>query len=454
MPPDRTAPKARQKDTAMLREPLTMFCYTDLSGAIRGKGFPSRLLDKRLKGGIGWTPTNLMFTAFGTIAEFVWGPFGDLTLMPDPDTKVEVDFGDGTAAERFFLCDVHETDGTPWDCCPRTLLKEAVAALKALTGLTLRTTFEHEFIYAGANARPADNYALDAVRRHGVFGETFLGALTAAGVPVDTYLPEFAAGQFEVTVPPLEPLAACDAAVTLKEMARATAWRLDSTVSFSPRLAPQGLGNGVHIHFSLWDEAGNPISYDASRPHGVSAQAGSFLAGIVRHMPALLAFTAPSPVSYLRLVPHSWTGIWSNIGVRDREAGLRICPTFGQSEEATAQQFNFEFRAADATANPYLALAVIIRAGLAGLGEDLAMPEPTMGEDPGAMTPAAREARSIARLPSSVDLAMSALAGDVAVQGFLPKPLLEAYRANKAGEFAIVREWTPEEICRRYAEVY
>lgn len=438
----------------MLREPLTMFCYTDLSGAVRGKGFPSRLLDKRLRGGIGWTPTNLMFTALGTIAESAWGSFGDLTLMPDPDTRVEVDFGDGTPAERFFLCDVHDTDGTPWDCCPRRLLKEAVAALKARTGLTLRTTFEHEFIYAGAHARTADNYALDAVRRHGAFGETFLAALTTAGVPVDSYLPEFAAGQFEVTVPPLEPLAACDAAVTLKEMARATAWRLDSSVSFSPRLSPDGLGSGVHIHFSLWDEAGNPVSHDPSGPHGVSARAGSFLAGIVRHMPALLAFTAPSPVSYLRLVPHAWTGIWSNIGVRDREAGIRICPIFGQSEEAIARQFNFEFRAADATANPYLALAVIIRAGLTGLDENLAMPEPTVGEDPEAMTLAVREARSIARLPSSVDAAMAALAADATVKGFLPKPLLSAYLANKMAEFAIARDWTPEDICRRYAEVY
>lgn len=438
----------------MLREPLTMFCYTDLSGAVRGKGFPSRLLDKRLKAGIGWTPTNLMFTALGTIAESVWGSFGDLTLMPDPDTGVEVEFGDGTPAERFYLCDVHDTDGTPWDCCPRTLLKEAVAALKARTGLTLRATFEHEFVFAGANARTGDNYALDAVRRHGRFGETFLAALTAAGVPVDSYLPEFAPGQFEVTVPPLEPLAACDAAITLKEMARATAWRLGSAVSFSPRLSPDGLGSGVHIHFSLWDEAGNPVSHDASGPHGVSARAGSFLAGIVRHMPALLAFTAPSPVSYLRLVPHAWTGIWSNIGVRDREAGIRICPTFGQSEEATARQFNFEFRAADATASPYLALAMIMRAGLAGLDEELPMPQPTVGEDPEEMSPATREARSIARLPTSVDAAMAALGADVTVQGFLPKPLLDAYRANKAAEFAIARDWPPEEICRRYAEVY
>ena len=191
----------------MLREPLTMFCYTDLAGVVRGKGFPSRTLDKRMKSGIGWTPTNLMFTALGTIADSVWGSFGDLTLMPDPDTKIDVDFEDGTPSERFFLCDVVETDGAPWQCCPRSLLKDAVTALRTEAGLDLRATFEHEFVYAGGNGRTGDNYALDAVRRHGAFGETFLAALAAAGVPVDSYLPEFAAGQFEVTVPPLQALA-------------------------------------------------------------------------------------------------------------------------------------------------------------------------------------------------------------------------------------------------------
>ena len=438
----------------MLREPLTMFCYADLSGTVRGKGFPSRLIDKRLKGGIGWTPTNLMFTAFGTIAASAWGPHGDLTLMPDAGTRVEVDFDDGTPAERFFLCDVQNTDGTPWDCCPRTLLREAAKALFDETGLALRATFEHEFIYSGANERTADNYALDAIRRHGDFGETFLGALNAAGIEVDGYLPEFGPGQFEVTVPPTEALAACDGAVILKEIARATAWRRGHRVSFSPRLSPEGLGSGVHVHFSLWDEDGKPVSHDAGRPQGVGAQAGSFLAGIVRHMQALCAFTTPSPVSYLRLVPHTWTGVWSSIGYRDREAGIRICPTFGTSDDAIARQFNFEFRAADATANPYLQLAVIIRAGLTGLRENLPMPEPTLEQDPEAMTAEDRQARDIARLPASVDEAFAALSADRTVQGFLPGRLLDAYLTNKRAEFALGRDWSPEEICRRYAEIY
>ncbi len=168
--------KPAPAEAPTLRDPLTMFCYADLAGAIRGKGFPTRMLAQKLKSGVGWTPTNIMFTALGTIAPSPWGPHGDLMLMPDPATKVEVDFGDGSPAERFFLCDLRNTDGSAWDCCPRSFLKNAIAALEKETGLHLMATFEQEFVYSGANERVGDMYALDAVRRHGNFGEIFLGA--------------------------------------------------------------------------------------------------------------------------------------------------------------------------------------------------------------------------------------------------------------------------------------
>ena len=438
----------------MQNDALTMFCYTDLSGQVRGKGFPTRTLERRLKGGIGWTPNNLMFTALGTIAPGAWGAHGDVTLMADKTTGVEVDFRDGTPAERFFLCDVQNTDGTPWDCCPRTLLRDAVAEFLAETGLTLKATFEQEFVYTGANARNGDNYALDAIRRHGAFGETYLGALHTAGVEVDSYLAEFCPGQFEVTVPPQDAIAACDTTMIVRELARATAFRRGHGVSFSPRVRPDAMGSGVHIHFSLWDQGGVPVSHDPTRPFGLSLVAGAFLSGIVRHMPALCAFTAPAPVSYLRLVSHSWTGVWSNVGVRDREAGLRICPTFGTSPEAVARQFNFEYRAADATGNPYLQLAMILRAGLSGIRAALPPPEPTLDQDPESMPPEALAARHILRLPSSAQAALAALQADPVVQGFLPPRLYQAYIANKQAEIDLTAGWTPEEICRRYAEVY
>jgi glutamine synthetase len=438
----------------MIREPLTMFCYVDISGTVRGKGFPSHLLEKRLASGVGWTPTNIMFTALGTIAPSPFGPFGDLILRPDPNAVANVDFGDGSPREHFFLCDLLETDGSPWVCCPRTFLRNVADELKRETGVTARVAFEHEFFYAGARGRVGDMYALDAVRRHGAFGETFLAALAQCGIEADSYLSEFGEDQFEVTFPPEGPLAACDKAVILRELARGTAWRLGHTVSFSPRMNPTSIGNGLHIHVSLWDEAGNPISHDPKGSRGVSATAGSFLAGVLRHMPALCAFTAPTPVSYLRLVPHMWSAAWNSLGYRDREAGIRICPTFATSERSTAEQFNFEYRAADASACPYIQVATILKAGLVGLKENLPMPEPLVDQDPGAFTEAERQKRGIVRLPTTLGAALDALDADKVVQGFLPRRLLEAYRGNKRAELAVGKDWTPEELCRRYAEVF
>ena len=438
----------------MNREPFTMFCYADISGQLRGKGFPTRHLEKRLKSGVGWTPTNIMFTALGTIAPSQWGPWGDVLMMPDRKAEANVDFGDGLPKEHFFLSDILETDGTPWDCCPRTLLRNAAADLRREAGIRLGVAYEHEFIYSGANGRTGDMYTLDAVRRHGSFGEVFLAALDQCGVDADSYLSEFALNQFEVTFPPEEPLLACDKAIFVREMARATAARFGHTVSFSPRVATKGIGNGLHIHMSLWDEAGKPVSHDPKGPSGVSATAGKFLAGILKHMPALCVFTAPTPVSYLRLVPHVWSAAWSSIGFRDREAGIRICPTFATSERSQAEQFNFEFRAADATANPYIQLAVMIRAGLEGLRQNLALPEPTINQDPGNFSEAERRKRGIVRLPATLAEALAALDADKTVQGFLPPRFLTAYRDNKRSELELTKDWDGEELCRRYVEVY
>ena len=136
----------------MQREHLVMFCYCDIAAQVRGKGFPVSQLAKRLRTGIGWTPTNIMLTAFGPIAESPWGPFGDLLLMPDPATEVDVEFGEEHPREHFFLADVLQTDGQPWDCCPRTFLK-ALAALEQQAGLRLVSAFEQEFYYEGADER-------------------------------------------------------------------------------------------------------------------------------------------------------------------------------------------------------------------------------------------------------------------------------------------------------------
>src|SRR5579885_1229189 len=151
----------------MQSEPLVFVGCCDLAGIVRGKGFPAAELEHRLVKGVGLTHSNIMMSAFGPIYRTPFGTLGDLMLVPDPATRVEVAF-DGGAAERFYLGDIRNTDGSPWECCPRHFLRRALAALEETAGLSLLAAFEQEFVYTGVEERPGATYALDAWRRRRV----------------------------------------------------------------------------------------------------------------------------------------------------------------------------------------------------------------------------------------------------------------------------------------------
>ena len=173
----------------MLREELIFVGTCDIAGHVRGKGFPASELPSRRKKGIGRTHSNLMQTAFGPIFDTPFGTGGDLMIVPDPEAEVRVDFTDGSAPEHFFLGNIENTDGSPWECCPREFLRRSVEALKEASGLELSAAFEQEFVYTGNEERPGDAYSLGAFRRQGVFGENLVAALRAAGVAPDSFLP-------------------------------------------------------------------------------------------------------------------------------------------------------------------------------------------------------------------------------------------------------------------------
>src|SRR5690606_31323446 len=390
----------------MRREPLIMACCSDIAGQVRGKAFPVRDFERRCDSGIGWCPTNVQITAFDQIAETPFGALGDLLLVPDPATRVEVDFGPDEPADRFVLGDIVHTDGRPWACCLRTALKDALAALEAETGLRLLAAFEHEFHFAGDAGEPGGAYALRSMRRGARLGETLLAALDQAGIEVELFHPEYGIAQYEISVAPRPGLTAADQAVILRELTRSVGERLGQRVSFAPVVAGMGVGSGVHVHMSLVDQAGEPVMYDAGGPGGLSVIGGSFAAGIVRHLPAVVALTAAATVSYQRLVPHRWSAAFDNLGLRDREAALRICPV--REDGDVARSYNLEYRAADAAASPYLLLAALVRAGLQGLREGLATPHPTE-EDLALCSEAELTARGIRRLPTSLPDALAAL---------------------------------------------
>lgn len=431
---------------------LVQIVTTDLVALTRGRSVAADDEASWRRGGVGWVPANSALTPFGTIADpNPWGSSGDLRLVPDLATRICVAAGEGRPPLHVVLADITELDGAPWRCCPRAFLRDALAALDA-AGFRLAVAFEQEFVLGGLPGAPAPSFSLAAHRRAEPALTRLFAALRQAGTEPETILAEYGAEQFEVTCRPTAALAAADRAVLIRVVVRDLMTAAGLTASFSPKPAPDGVGSGVHIHFSLRDRDGHPVTHDPSRPGALSQAAGQFAAGIVRHLPALCAIAAPSPVSYLRLAPHHWSAAYTCLGERNREAALRICPLPATAADP-ARGFNLEFRVADATANPYLALGALVRAGLEGLRARLPDP-PLVNTDPSAMTEAERARRGVRRLPTSLADALAALAADATASGWFAPDLLATFRGVKQAEIALAADLDDVGICDRYRAVY
>ena len=208
-------------------------------------------------------------------------------------------------------------------------------------------------------------------------------------------------------------------------------------VSFAPMADPNGVANGTHIHFSFLDGDGHPVLYDAQRPWQMSDTGRHFVAGILYHLPALCAVTAPSVASYYRLRPNRWAPVHADIGIADRGAALRVAPLNGADPAQRSRQFNVEFRVCDATANPYLALAAVVQAGLDGIRAQRQI-----------------DAGSRRALPASLAQALALLEQTPAATDWLGAELLAGYLLFKRAEYQALESVEESEICRRYAEVY
>lgn len=438
--------------------PLVSIVTTDLAGITRGRPLSHARYAKAAETGVGWVPANICLTPFNGIADpNPWGSAGDLRLLPDTTARYTTGSTGAVTPFDMAMSDIVELDGAPWIACSRTQLKDALAALKAATGLTLLATFEQEFTLrtavADPDAVPLHAFSFEALRAVDPFAPRLVACLEEAGVEPEMVLAEYGANQFEITHAPTDALSAADRAVAIREITREVARHAGVRASFSPKLSPNQVGNGVHIHFSLRDAAGLPATYDPARAGGLSSQAASFCAGILKHLPAFVAFTASSVPSYYRLGPHNWSSSYTWLGERDREATLRICPVVRIGGRDLAPQFNIEFRAADATANPYLALAVLVRAGLAGLTDDLPAP-PIVTGDPSVMGEAERAENGLRRLPESLDDALAALSADPVVRSWFAPRLLDSFIAVKRAEIGLMAGLDREAVCAAYGDRY
>lgn len=435
----------------MTQPALRFVATSDLAGKLRGKG----VFGRSAKAGqlsVGWVPTNALITCFDTIGDGPYGPLGDLVLAGDPDTVCRVPGGSGMPDTELVLGDVLHLDGTPFECCPRSLLKAAIARLRAVSGLDVIAAFEHEFLVDGLNRGPGDSFTHAGFRALAPFGAELGAAMDSAGMSPELLIREFGPDQAEVTMGPKPALRAADEAVLFRAMTQAVAERHGLRASFTPLVAPGSVGNGVHVHLSLRDPDGNPAAYDADRPAGLSAAAGAMVAGLLCRLPDILAILAPSVISYARLVPHRWSAAFSNLGRMDREASVRICPV-PQGSRTAAARFNWEVRPCDSAASPYLVLAAILHAMADGTEENMSPPTPTEG-DLSELDAAGLAALGVERLPESLPVALSRFSRSAAVVRWFGQTFVDVYRAHKFSEMERVAGMPEEDLYALYRASY
>lgn len=425
---------------------LAFVATCDLVAMVRGRALPRATL---LSGGtgVGWVPADLALTAFGGIADpNPFGPLGDLRLRPDLSTEVLLPpAASGGAPLNFFLANQTGIDGAPWECDPRNTLQVAIAKLLSTSGLSLMASFEHEFTLQGldGSSLAGNPFGLDTLRAAEPFGTQLLAALGAAGLEIENWLAEYGAGQFEITLKPSSALVAADRAIILREIVRDIARANSLRASFAPLQNTASVSNGVHVHLSLWRD-GLPVTYQAGAPGDISPIASNAFAGILAHVESLLVWTAPSQISFLRLKPHRWSAAAICIAKQNREALLRICPIIGFGGGDPAPTFNIEYRAADATANPWLVLAVLIQAMVDGLERKTDLPEIVLGDLNG----------PVPLLPTTLSEAIVTFKKDpVAAAWFAPDMVATHLGIREAEAHAMVG-LTDDEMCARYSSVY
>lgn len=324
--------------------------------------------------------------------------FGDFSLQPDLGTLRAIPWQPGTA---LVICDHVKHDHSLVEESPRSVLRRQLASLKK-QGLSCYCASELEFYlfnqtYHSAFAsgyrdlQPSSDYRIDYHLMQPTRDEPLMRAIrngmTAARVPVESSKGEWSRGQHEVNFVYTDPLAMADMHVLFKQGVKEIADQHGKAISFMAKYAPTEAGNSCHIHMSIW--RGQQNLFPAAKGHSGSKFFRQFLGGLIKYSRELCLFFAPTINSYKRYQPGSWAPTRMAWAVDNRTVGFRVV--------GDGASFRIENRMPGADANPYLAFAAMIAAGMAGVNERLDCGEEYLGN--------AYVDSKLERLPSSLSQA-------------------------------------------------
>jgi glutamine synthetase len=429
MTPDQIVAQAQEHGLQLVR-----FLYCDNGGVIRGKSTHVGALARRMQSGIGLVKGMQSFKSLDSLApDATYGPVGEIRLVPDPETFVVLPYAPRSGQ---MVVNMVELDHSPWALDPRAFLQRMVARA-ADAGLAFDAAFENEFYLA---YRTDDGYVpVDRSLCFSAIGmestedviQDIIAALTDQGLTVELSHPELGHGQQELSIRHSPAVRAADNQITYRQTVRAVAARHGLVASLAPKPFADQAGSGAHLHWSIWDKDHRTNQFaDSSAPDGLSPLARNAIAGVLAHLPGLLAMTTPSVNSFRRLQPHYWSSAYTAWGIENREAAVRVPSRYWDDEAGSA---NLELKASDASANPYISLGGVIAAALDGIERKLDPGQP-FDQDPGNLSDAERKKRGVRRFPEKASEALDELEKDAVLVAALGAPLATEYLKVRRAE--------------------
>lgn len=377
----------------------------------------------------------------------------DMFLHPDLDTLAIFPWRPQQGKVARLICDVCRPDGTPFEGDPRYILKREMEKASAL-GYTFEVGPECEFFLFHTDENGLPTTLTHEQASYFDLGPLDLGenarrdmilTLEEMDFVVESSHHEIAPAQHEIDFQYDEALTTADNIMTFKLTVRTIAKRHGLHATFMPKPRFGVNGSGMHLNMSL-SKDGHNIFSDPSDPNGLSREAYYFIGGIMKHIDAITAITNPLINSYKRLVPGFESPVYVTWSAVSRGPLIRIPAMRGEHAR-------IELRSPDATANPYLALAVCLAAGLDGMKNQINPPE-SVDCNAVTLTPEEREKRGIRKVPGNLKEAIDALKEDTLLCGVLGEHLSAKYIAAKNAEWeqytAQVTEWELNQYLNQY----
>ena len=369
----------------------------------------------------------------------------DMYLYPDLSTFEIFPWRPQQGKVARFICDVYRADGTPYEVDPRHVLKKEIASAEKM-GYTMYVGPECEFFLFHTDE---DGMPTTLTHEQGGYfdvGPLDLGenarrdmilTLEDMGFEIISSHHEIAPAQHEIDFRYDEALVTADNLMTFKMVVKTIAKRHGLHATFMPKPKMETYGSGMHINISLSREDGSNAFRDKNDRNGLSLEGYYFIGGLMKHMKAITCITNPTVNSYKRFIPGYEAPVYMGWSAKTRGPLIRVTTGSGDNTR-------IELRSPDATANPYLALAVILRAGLDGIKNEI-MPPENIDENIQKMTQEQREALHIEELPRSLKAAVAELEKDELVCDVLGEKLaakiIAAHRKEYRDYYMQVTDW-------------